>query len=276
MARHQLGACCDEAAISIVGLSHRYGNRSILEGIDLTIAAGRFSVVLGRNGCGKSTLFRLIAGFEPLASGRVCLFGRPLQSMHVRERADLLGFMAQQHRAVFPFTVSDVVLTGRAGRVRFSPGEKDRKAVDAALDRIGIAHLALRFFPELSGGEQQLVMLARVLAQEPRIILLDEPISHLDLAYQARVMALLRSLCDDGYTVVAILHDPNLATLYADRLLCLSRGRICADSGDGGSLAVETLAEVYGMQLAPVSFQGRTLVLFGGAVASDSRDCPAQ
>lgn len=272
MERPPLEASCQQAAITITGLAHRYGHRPILEGIDLTIEAGHFSVVLGKNGCGKSTLLRLIAGFEPLTTGRVCLFGRPLAAMPARQRAELLGFMAQQHRAVFPFTVTDVVLTGRAGRIRFNPGEEDSKAAAAALERIGIAHLAKRLFPELSGGEQQLVMLARVLAQQPRIILLDEPINHLDLAYQARVMNLLRSLCDDGYTVVAILHDPNLATLYADRLICLSQGRVFADSGSGGALALATLEAVYGMSLAPVTFRGRTLVLFGGAVAGDAEN----
>lgn len=248
-------------AIAAVGLS--YGSREILSGIDLNIDAGRFTVLLGRNGCGKSTLFRLVAGFTPLSAGEVRIFGQPLSIMKPRDRSRLLGFMAQQHRAVFPFTVTDVVLTGRAGQIRFAPGASDRQAAEAALERIGIKHLASRLFTELSGGEQQLVMLARVLAQQPRIILLDEPINHLDLAYQARVMTLLRSLCDEGFTVVAILHDPNVATLYGDRLVCLAGGRIVADSGDGGSLTPQTLEMVYGMRLVPVEFRGKTLVLHG-------------
>jgi iron complex transport system ATP-binding protein len=252
-----------DAAIAITGVAHSYGSRVILTGIHLTIDAGRFTVLLGRNGCGKSTLFRLVAGFEPLTTGEVRIFGQPLSAMKARERARLLGFMAQQHRAVFPFTVTDVVLTGRAGRIHFSPGVTDIEASEAALERIGIAHLAKRLFTELSGGEQQLVMLARVMAQEPRIILLDEPISHLDLAYQARVMTLLRSLCDDGFTVVAILHDPNVATLNADRLVCLSGGGVFADSGEGGTLSTETLEEVYGMKLVAVKFAGKNLVLHG-------------
>ncbi len=129
-----------------------------------------------------------------------------------------------------------------------------------ALARIGIDTLGDRLFPELSGGEQQLVMLARVLAQRPQIILLDEPISHLDLAFQARVMTILRALVGEGYSVVAILHDPNIAALYADRLICLKDGSLL-EGGTGATLRPEVLEAVYGMRLNSLQFRGRTLVL---------------
>jgi iron complex transport system ATP-binding protein len=172
----------------------------------------------------------------------------------------LLGFLPQQHRPVFPFTVNDVVLTGRAGSVRFSPRTDDLALADQALTRIGIDHLGDRLFTELSGGEQQLVMLPRVLAQRPAIILLDEPISHLDLAYQARVMKVIRALVEEGITVVAILHDPNIAALHADHLVCLKDGRIL-EGGTGATLRPEVLEMIYDVQLTSLQFRGKTLVL---------------
>jgi iron complex transport system ATP-binding protein len=181
-------------AISIRNLSYRYGNQAVLENIDVNIAAGRFTVVLGKNGSGKSTLFRLIAGFLKCSEGEISLLGRAIATFSDRERARILGFLPQRHRPVFPFTVLDVVLTGRAGHVQFTPKKEDRLLAHEALARIGIEVLENRLFTELSGGEQQLVMLARILAQKPQIILLDEPISHLDFAYQAKVMAIIGEL----------------------------------------------------------------------------------
>lgn len=247
-------------AIRIRNLGHSYGGRPILDNIELDIDSGHFYVLLGKNGSGKSTLFRLIAGFLTNTEGTIELMDRPAKSLSDRERARYLGFLPQHHWPVFPFTVQDVVLTGRAGHIRFLPREVDRNSVNDALSRIGISHLKKRVFTELSGGEQQLVMLARVLAQQPRIILLDEPISHLDLAYQALVMSILRSLASEGFTVFAILHDPNIAMLYADRLVCLKDGRLIED-GTGAAIKPETLQSVYGMGLTSFTFQGKNLVL---------------
>lgn len=247
-------------AIRISGLGYKYGERRILEAIDLDIAEGCFTILLGRNGSGKSTLFRLIAGFQPLAEGCIEIFGTPSGRLSMRERAHILGFLPQHHRPVFPFRVHDVVLTGRAGHVRFLPGQPDLEKADEALVRAGIEHLGDRLFTELSGGEQQLVMLARILAQQPRIILLDEPISHLDLVHQMQVMTILQSLARDGYTVFAIIHDPNLATLYADRLVCLKNGRLL-NGGEGALLSHDILHSLYGSDLSFLEYRGKNLVL---------------
>lgn len=134
-------------AIRIRALCHDYGERRILNHIDLDIAAGRLTVLLGKNGSGKSTLFRLLAGFLPTAKGTIELLGHPSESLTGRQRAQLLGFLPQQHRPVFPFTVRDVVLTGRAGQVRFTPKAEDLEEAEASLTRIGIEHLGPDFSP---------------------------------------------------------------------------------------------------------------------------------
>lgn len=247
-------------AIHISNLSYRYGNQAVLEHIDVDIAAGRFTVVLGKNGCGKSTLFRLIAGFLKSNDGEISLFGRSIATFSDRERARILGFLPQHHRPVFPFTVLDVVLTGRAGHVQFTPKEEDRLLAHQALVRIGITALERRLFTELSGGEQQLVMLARILAQKPQIILLDEPISHLDFAYQAKVMNIIGELVRENITVVAILHDPNIAALYGDDFLCLKDGRLI-DGYDRRQLPSEVLEKVYGIKLTVIQFAEKNLVM---------------
>lgn len=211
--------------IRVENLSFGYGTASVLDRVSLEIEPGRFTVILGRNGSGKSTLFKVLAGAARPCRGRVFLAGRPSDALSARQRSGILGYLPQFIRPVFPFRAADVVLTGCAGRVRFSPGKEDTERAKKAMDRVGISHLADRAFTELSGGEQQMVMIARVLVQDPQIILLDEPTAHLDFHFQARVLALVRRLTDQGRTIVSVLHDPNIAARYGQRFICLENGR---------------------------------------------------
>ena len=206
-----------EYIFEVNGLSFAYDKHEVLRDISFNIAKNRFTVILGQNGSGKSTLMRILAGLIPYHSGSVKINYIELNEMKARYRARSIGFLAQKHKAVFPFTVSDVVLTGRAARVSYLPTERDMHVVHNSLEMIGIYHLRDRLYTELSGGEQQLVMIARTLAQEPEIILFDEPVSHLDYNNQIRVMGLIRQLVGRGLTIVAVLHDPNLAFHFGDR-----------------------------------------------------------
>ena len=248
-------------AIQVRNLAFAYDGRHVLEDIDLDVEPGRFTAVLGRNGSGKSTLFRILAGILSPGRGQIRILDHPAEDLSSRQRARLLGFLPQQHRPVFPFTVEDVVLTGRAGRVRFTPGPEDLVIAQRALERIGIRHLGQRIFTELSGGEQQLVMIARVLAQEPRILLFDEPTAHLDFWYQARVLCLIRELAAAGFTVAASLHDPNSAFLYADRFIFLHQGRrmFLGDGEQPWDAAV--LERVYGVMVSTVPYGRRRLIV---------------
>jgi iron complex transport system ATP-binding protein len=247
-------------AIRIRNLSFGYGDRKVLQNIDLDIEEGRFTVVLGRNGSGKSTLFRIMTGFLKPQQGEVSIMGQPAKSLDDRRRAHMLGFLPQHHRPVFPFLVEDVVLTGRASHVWLTPEKKDHDISRDAMDRIGIGHLSGRIFTELSGGEQQLVMIARVLAQNPRIILFDEPTSHLDFFYQDRVLKIIRDLVNQNYTVAAILHDPNIAGRYGDRFICLKNGNLLP-LPEKDRLDARLLEGVYGMPLEAVAVGQKTFVM---------------
>ena len=246
-------------AIQVRNLSFSAGGRRILSHISLSIQEGCFTVILGKNGSGKSTLFRLITGCLKPDKGEILIQGRSSSELNIRDRARILGFLAQHHRPIFPFLVRDVVLTGCAGQAGLLPGKNERRKADEAMDRIGIRYLENRCFTELSGGEQQLVMIARVLAQDPPVILLDEPVSHLDFYFQAKVMQTIRNLVDQRYTVAAVLHDPNIAACYGDRFICLKDGD--ALPRQNPPLDPDLLESIYGMNLERVSHPSQTFVL---------------
>jgi iron complex transport system ATP-binding protein len=247
--------------IRVSHLSFGYDGREVLSDISMTLEKGCFTVILGKNGSGKSTLFRIMAGILKPWRGSLEIAGRSMADMTLRERARILGFLPQHHRPVFPFRVDDVVITGRAGRIVLTPGRQDRTAAREAMDRVGIGHLRRCLFTELSGGEQQLVMIARVLAQNPAIVLLDEPTSHLDFYYQAKVMGVIRELVSEGLTAVAVLHDPNQAMMYGQRLLFLRQGRLLERGGAERPDDVQLLEQVYGMALEMVGDHRRRLVV---------------
>lgn len=249
------------AAIEIRDLAFSYGRRAVLENISLDIPEKQFTVLLGKNGSGKSTLLRLAAGLLTPDAGHVSVLGQDIAAMSLAGRARVLGFLAQSHTSVFPFTVEDVVLTGRAAHVAFVPKAEDREKAERAIDAIGIGRLRGRAFTELSGGEQQLVMIARVLAQEPRVILLDEPTSSLDIFNQARLLKLVREFLDLGLTVLAVLHDPNMAFLYGDNFVFLKDRRVFLP-GPGENPWDESVLEcVYDARLQAIPHRGRALIV---------------
>jgi len=245
----------------VKNLSFGYGENIILHNITLRANAGRFTVLLGKNGSGKSTLIKLMAGLLPCKAGYIEVLGRDIGKLTSTERAGLIGYLSQFHTPIFPFLVEEVVLTGRASYVFTVPGRKDLEKTDEAMDKVGITHLRKRPYTELSGGERQLVMVARVLAQEPEVILLDEPLSHLDFSNQARLLALIKDLVVKGLTVVAVLHDPNTAFFYGDDFLFMKDGFIIEPQKSKDPWDASTLTEVYDTRIETVPFRGRSLVM---------------
>ncbi len=258
-------------AVRIDRLCFAYAGKPILHEIQLQIEAGSFTVFLGPNGSGKTTLLKLIAGMLEPTSGRIVLFGENLNDMPLRKRARQVGYLAQQQQVIFPFLTEDVVLTGRAGTIRFQPRAEDIDAAVEAMKDVGIQHLVHQPFTELSGGEQQLVMIARVVAQNPKLFLLDEPTSHLDLHYQTRVLRFIQQWKANGYTIVAVLHDPNHALIAADRIVLLKQGRVVAEGGPD-EIRIHQLEEVYKTRLVPLSFRNQTVVFsdIDGGLPSDT------
>jgi len=241
--------------LRIESLTVGYGGAPVLRGLDLTVRPGEFVVVVGPNGSGKSTLVRALTRALSPAAGRILLDGRDLGRMRPREVARQLAVVAQETAVGFEFTVEEIVALGRTPHLRPLRGDtpRDREAVAEAMRQTGTAPLAGRLITALSGGEQQRVMVARALAQEPRLLVLDEPTAHLDIAYQVELLDLVRRLNrTQGLTVLAILHDLNLAALYADRVVMLKEGRCWADGAPAEVLTEANILAVYGSRVRVV------------------------
>lgn len=238
--------------LRIESLAVGYGGEPVLNGLDLAVARGEFLVVVGPNGSGKSTLVRAVTGALPPAEGRILLDGRDLRGLRPREVARTLAVVAQDTSVGFPFTVEEIVALGRIPHLPPLRSEtpRDRAAVERAMRLTGTQPLAGRLVTALSGGERQRVMVARALAQEPRLLILDEPTAHLDIAHQVELLDLVRRLNrTEGLTVLAILHDLNLAALYADRLVMLRGGRVWADGPPAEVLTEANILTVYGSRV---------------------------
>jgi len=244
-----------------------YSGHVVGRSLDVTLRTGEVLALLGPNGGGKTTLLKTLLGLLPPRAGEVRLAERPLSAYSDRERARLVAYVPQSHAATFAFTVETVVLMGRTahGNLFSRPTAADRDAAAGALARFGIAELRERPYTELSGGERQLVLLARALAQEPQFIVLDEPTASLDFGNQGRVMGEIRALKASGHGVLFTTHDPNHAMRIADRVYLLRQGSRIAEGVTGTTLNRPQLEALYG---APVELitdrdDGRTAFLPG-------------
>jgi iron complex transport system ATP-binding protein len=247
-------------ALSIQNLSFSYHDSLILNDVDFDIEAGKLTFILGQNGSGKSTLLKLLSGLLTSQKGIINISGKDSRELSFSERSKLTGFLNQQHKAIFPFSVEDVVLTGRAGFINYIPREDDRKASFIAMEKAGILHLQNRVYSELSGGEQQMVMIARLLAQNPKILLLDEPTTHLDFSNQSYLLSLLKKLVKDGLTIISVIHDPNLAFLYGDDFLFVKDKKVIRPSNPEMVWNSEYLKTIYPGDFQTIPFNGRSLL----------------
>lgn len=231
-------------------ISCGYGERTVLSGVSLSVNQGENLCVLGPNGVGKTTLFRTILGGISPTKGEVRVDGKSLRNHTRRERAKLMAYVPQAHTTPFPFRVLDVVLTGRTAHIPLtaSPSRHDEAVASAALERMGIADLADRPYTELSGGERQLVMIGRALAQEPRVLIMDEPSSHLDFGNQARLLALVKNLVAGGdLAVLMSSHFPNHAFAAASRVALIKEGLLVGLGTPDDVLTESSLEAIYGV-----------------------------
>lgn len=241
----------NEPCLQARGLHHRYADGpQALNGLDLDLHGGEFLAILGPNGAGKSTLLRTLAGLLRTV-GDVRLDGRELHRISARERARLIAVVPQGLRALPDFTLQRFVLAGRYAHLsRFqAPRPVDWHAVTAAITEVNLLGLEHRLLNELSGGQRQRALIARALAQEARILLVDEPTAALDAAHQLSVFAHLHRLTQAGKSVLVVTHDWNLASQFADRLLLMHEGRIAAMGTPAEVLCAEVLAPIYGSNL---------------------------
>ncbi|HVM28095.1 MAG TPA: ABC transporter ATP-binding protein [Mycobacteriales bacterium] len=236
--------------MSAVGVTLGYGERTVVDGLDLDVLAGGITTVIGPNGCGKSTLLRALGRLLRPAGGAVVLDGRDLSSMRTREVAQVLGMLPQAPVAPEGLTVADLVARGRHPHQRWFRqwSSDDEQVVALALEQTGIADLADRPVDQLSGGQRQRAWISMALAQGTDLLLLDEPTTYLDLAHALEVMDLVDALHEDhGRTVVLVLHDLNLAARYSDQLVVMQDGRVVAQGSPREVLTAELLLEVFGL-----------------------------
>lgn len=218
----------------------------LLDGVDLDVHAGEVLAVVGPNGAGKSTLFGVLAGDVAPESGTVLLDGRPVTGVRPRDLARQRAVLLQENAVTFPFTVEQVVRMGRTPWARSPAAEEDDSAVAAAMATTEVTALRERSVPSLSGGERARVALARVLAQDTGILLLDEPTAALDLKHHEDVMRVIRRRAEAGVAVAVVLHDLNAALAHADRVTLLAGGRVSATGTPAEVLTAARIEEVYG------------------------------
>jgi iron complex transport system ATP-binding protein len=241
--------------LELDGIGWTAGKATILDHVSFAPAPGAFTAVLGPNGAGKSTLLRIAAGLLTPTCGTVRWDGRPLARMTSLQQARVRAVLSQHGEPAFPLSAGEVVEMGRYPHFDRYPGRHDHEAVARALERVGMTAFRDRAFATLSAGERQLVQMARVLAQidggpspGPRLLFLDEPTSALDVRHQLELLSIARSLLAENVTVVAVLHDLNLAVEFADHVVLLERGRMAHSGSTRAGLPAELLERVYGVR----------------------------
>ncbi|MFS0895091.1 ABC transporter ATP-binding protein [Microbacterium sp. 179-I 3D3 NHS] len=252
-------------SLSAEGVTLAYGDRTIIDGLDLTVAPGKITTIVGANGCGKSTLLRSLARLLSPSAGQVVLDGKSVHARPTKEVARILGLLPQSPIAPEGIAVADLVGRGRhphqKALARWSA--HDYEVVADALDATGVTELADRSVDELSGGQRQRVWIAMALAQETDILLLDEPTTFLDVAHQIEVLDLLTDLSvSRGTTIVMVLHDLNMAARYADELVAMKEGRVHATGAPHDVITADIVEEVFGLpnQITTDPVSGKPMV----------------
>lgn len=245
-------------SIKVENLCFSYGSREVLHGLDFEIPDGCLVNVLGPNGVGKSTLFRCILGLNQNYSGHVLVNGKDVKKLSIRERAREVSYIPQSHAPVYDYEVLDVVLmaTGSDLKMLSNPGCAQRRRAYEALERIGIERFAHRRYTQISGGEQQLVLIARALAQNAKTIVMDEPTSALDYGNTVRVLSCVRQLAREGLSIVQSTHNPDHAFLYSDKTLVLRDGKVDAYGDPRDAITSELISGLYDVEVEVSSLYG--------------------
>ncbi len=232
-----------------------YGDKCILRDISVIIKSGEILCLLGPNGVGKTTLFKSMLGFLKLQSGDILIDGESISSWPIKKTAQIIGYVPQVHTPPFPFTVIDVVVMSRVAHLGMfaSPGKADMMEAERALDRLGISEFRDRIYTEISGGERQMVLIARALAQNSKILILDEPTSNLDFGNQTRVLSQINNLVADGMAVIMTTHFPDHALLCSSDVGLLKRDSSLTVGKAEDVVNEENLKDAYGIEVKIIS-----------------------
>ncbi len=254
--------------IRVNDLSFSYGKHTpILQRITFSVSGGEILGVIGPNGAGKSTLIRCLNRILTPPKGRIHLKGRPVEAYSRKEIAKLVGYVPQKHQAAFPCKVLELVMTGLGKTWYQAAAMKQARQALQALQRLHMEDMALRDFESLSGGEQQKVVIARMIASRAQIMLLDEPTSNLDIRYQLETLRLIKDIVrPKGHAAVVAIHDLDMAMRYCDRILLLDKGRAVAFGPPDAVMARENIRKVYGIEIGFVDKKGRKILIVEDAI----------
>lgn len=245
-------------SIDVENLSFSYGRHEVLRNLSFSIPDNTLVNVLGPNGVGKSTLFRCILCLDTSWTGRITVNGKDLRTLSVRERAHEIAYIPQTHSSTYAYDVLDVVLMSAGGNIGLFGTPKKRHVESAweALERVGIAHLGHRPYTRISGGEKQLVLIARAIAQNARTIIMDEPTSALDYGNTVRVLSTVRQLAREGMSIVQSTHQPDQAFLYSDKTLVLNEGQVTAFGNPKDVITKDLVSTIYHVDVEVNSLYG--------------------
>ncbi len=238
--------------LEIKNATFSYDNcENTFENINLSVDEGDVVCILGPNGCGKTTLIKCLNRLLELKEGAICIDGKNIKTMNQRNIARNIGYIPQNHVSTFAFKVIDVVLMGRTPHIDFldSPGKKDYQISEDALKKFGIHHLKDKPYTSLSGGEQQLVFFARVISQEPRILILDEPTSHLDFGNQLKTLDIISKLAADGISIIMTSHFPDHAFMSSNKVALMKDRRFIGIDKPENIITQKNMEEVYGIHV---------------------------
>lgn len=236
-------------SLTVSNLSFSYGERQVLNNVCFKAEDNQLLSVLGPNGAGKSTMFRCILGLLKDYKGEVLIGDKEIKNLDARQIAKLIAYIPQAHYPSFNYSVFDMVLMGTSIHVSMvaSPGRKQVKLVEEALERLGIEHLKNRGYTQISGGERQLVLIARAIVQESKILIMDEPTANLDFGNQIRVLSEVKSLANEGYTIIQSTHNPEQAFQFSDNVLAFKEGRVIASGSPSEIFTEDLIKKLYGI-----------------------------
>ncbi len=241
-----------ELILDVDSISYSYGEKAVFEDISFSLKKGEVMCILGQNGAGKSTLIKCISGVFKPKKGKVRIMGQDTEELGAGNIARYIGYVPQQSELVFPFTVLDFVVMGRTPHLSVfsSPGEKDIEIARRSLEMTGTAYLAERTLNSLSGGQRQMIFIARALAQEPALLLLDEPTSHLDFGNQVIVLEMVQKLARSGIAVLMNTHTPDHAFLIGNSAAALSNKELIAIGAVDEVVNSEVMSSIYGVSVS--------------------------
>ena len=249
--------------LKLENLHFEYGGLKVLEDISFDVEKGQLCALFGPNGTGKTTLLKCIARLLNYEKGNVLVEDENSNKMKAVEIAKLIAYVPQEHKPPFPYLVKEVVLMGRTPHMggTFGPSKEDIKAAIDAIELIGIEHIADKPYTALSGGQRQLVLLARAFAQGTKILLLDEPTSNLDFQNQIKIWRIIKKLTQEGISALTCTHDPNHVLWFCDKVIVLGNNGIVANGSPAKALTEETLNKIYGGVCSVKSFGDRSMVV---------------